>query len=365
MPLKNVLIVDDEEDLTWSISKHLSKDKDSYTLHAVNSASDALDLLKKTEVELVISDIRMPQISGLDLLLKVRELYPETKVIIMTAYGSSEIQDEANKRGCFKYIEKPFEINELRQMILDNVKEKKGFEGRISDFQLSDLIQMNCLGRLTNAINVETAGQNGTIYFEDGNIVHAKNGKLVGEDAFYEILSWQGGSFAINKREQANEETIFKGWQSLMLEGLRRKDEEAEQEVDPEQQLRTEISTLLDQFLQAKGIHLLMVFDEKGKLYEHKVREEYKDEYEIELLAEQVEKLMAQEAELAAVLNRDEKREFTIEYENGLFKLTWLPDSDMYLLLLADHTANFGLLRIETKKNIRTLGSLIENRPQK
>lgn len=358
MPLKNVLVVDDEEDLTWSIAKHLSKDKDHYKLTAVNSAADALDVLKKKDVELVISDIRMPEISGLDLLLKIRENYPATKVIIMTAYGSSEIQEEANKRGCFKYIEKPFEINKLRQMILDTVEEKKGFEGRISDFQLSDLIQMNCLGRLTNAINVETGAKKGAIYFEDGNIIHAQVGDESGEEAFYEILTWQGGSFTINRGAKAEQETILKGWQSLMLEGLRRADENREKaassEISREQQIQ-HIEELLKKFITTKGIHLLVVFDADLKPFVVELNKKYKSKYNSDQIADHIEKLLKQEQSLAGLLEMKDKKELTIEYADGLLKLTWLPENKGFLLLLADSTSNFGLLRIETKKYLKSL----------
>lgn len=358
MSLKNVLVVDDEEDLTWSIAKHLSKDKEQYKLTAVNSAADALEVLKKKDVELVISDIRMPEISGLDLLLKIRENYPDTKVIIMTAYGSSEIQEEANKRGCFKYIEKPFEINKLRQMILDTVEEKKGFEGKISDFQLSDLIQMNCLGRLTNAIVVETGKKEGSIYFEDGNIIHAQVGSAVGEDAFYEILTWQGGRFAINRGAKAEQETILKGWQSLMLEGLRRADEireKAANRVESRESRIAKIKELLSRFIETKGVHMVVVFDSDVKPFVVEMNNRFKNKYKIDEIAQLVEKLLKGEKALAGLLEMMDKKELTFEYTDGLLKLTWLPDDLGFLLLLADQTSNFGLLRIETKKYMKSL----------
>lgn len=362
MPLKNVLVVDDEEDLTWSISKHLSKDKDYYNLNAVNSAADALDLLKKKTIELVISDIRMPEISGLDLLLKIRENYPDTKVIIMTAYGSSEIQEEANKHGCFKYIEKPFEINELRQMILDAVAEKKGFEGKISDFQLSDLIQMNCMGRLTNAITVQTAEQKGVIYFEDGNIIHANVGDLEGEDAFYEIISWMGGEFSINKGAKAKKETIVKGWQSLMLEGLRRSDEHNKNDkINPADIRKEQVIELFSKFINTKGIHLIALYDKDGKPFVTEVHNDYKKKYNLDEISSQINEIIKQEKKLGSLLGLSTKREFTIEYNEGLLKLTWLPDDKEFLLLLADHTSNFGLLRIETKKYLKALGTAFSN----
>src|SRR5512136_3432974 len=93
---KKVLIVDDEETLKWSMSKSLSKDKDKYEVIIANNGKEALTLLKDNKIDLVISDIRMPDINGLDLLVKIKKEYPETKVIIMTAYGSPDVQKEAN-----------------------------------------------------------------------------------------------------------------------------------------------------------------------------------------------------------------------------------------------------------------------------
>ncbi len=358
MSLKNVLVVDDEEDLTWSIAKHLSKDKDKYNLNTVNSGADALDLLKKKSIELVISDIRMPEISGLDLLMKIRENYPETKVIIMTAYGSSEIQQEANERGCFRYIEKPFEINDLRQMILDIVSEKEGFEGKISDFQLTDLIQMNCLGRLTNAISVDAGQKKGIIFFEDGNIIHAEVGNLDGENAFYEIIGWKGGQFAINKGAKTKKESIVKGWQSLMLEGMRRADEKTENAaVKPGDMRQQQVAELFSKFIKAQGIRALVLLDKDGRPFVTEVDEEYQDVYDTEKISREIKKLITQENKLGDLCGFRNKKELSIEYGEGLLKITWLPEENEYMLLVADHTSNFGLLRIETKKYLKALSS--------
>ena len=74
--LKKVLIVDDEETLTWSMSKSLSKDRDKYEVIVANNGKEALNLLKTNKIDLVISDIRMPDINGLDLLVKIKKEYP-------------------------------------------------------------------------------------------------------------------------------------------------------------------------------------------------------------------------------------------------------------------------------------------------
>jgi len=221
------LIVDDEETLTWSMAKSLSKDRDKYEVMIANNGREALGLLKKDKIDLVISDIRMPDINGLDLLVRIKMEHPQTKVIIMTAYGSSDVQKEANRRGSLFYIEKPFEINDIRKIIIDLIGKKKGFQGKVFDVQLTDIIQMNCLGRLTTALVITRNGEKGVIYFNEGEIIHAECGEKKGSDAFYRILSWDEGEFISNIGFIPPVQTIFQSWEHLLVEAMRRTDDKA------------------------------------------------------------------------------------------------------------------------------------------
>jgi len=223
--LKKVLIVDDEETLTWSMSKSLSKDKDKYEVIVANNGKEAVNQLKKSHIDLVISDIRMPDINGLDLLVHIKKEYPYTKVIIMTAYGSSDVQKEANRRGSLYYIEKPFEINDIRRIVIDLIGRKKGFRGRVVGLQLTDVIQMNCLSRLTTALTITRDGEKGMIYLNEGEVIHAECGEQKGTDAFYYILSWQEGEFISNIGVTPPLQTIYQNWEHLLVEAMRRNDE--------------------------------------------------------------------------------------------------------------------------------------------
>lgn len=122
---KNILIVDDEEDLTWSISRRLSRDNDSIKVLCANSGKSALDILSHNAIDLLITDLRMPEINGWELLEKIKEKYPETLVIVMTAHGSIEVIDALNRWGKAGYIEKPFDMNDLRKLVYAFLKEKE------------------------------------------------------------------------------------------------------------------------------------------------------------------------------------------------------------------------------------------------
>jgi len=223
--LKKILIVDDEETLTWSMAKSLSKDREKYEVFIANNGREALNLLEKNKIDLVISDIRMPDINGLDLLVKIRKEYPQTKVIIMTAYGSSDVQKEANRRVSLYYVEKPFEISDIRKIIIDLIGKKKGFRGKIFGLQLTDIIQMNCLSRLTTTLIITRDGERGIIYLNEGEIVHAECGEHKGTEAFYKILSWQEGEFISNIGTTPPIQTIYQNWEHLLVEAMRRNDD--------------------------------------------------------------------------------------------------------------------------------------------
>lgn len=362
--IKRVLVVDDEDDLTWSISKHLAKDKGKYELISVNSGIKALEVLSQLPVKLVISDIRMPEISGLELLSRIRESYPATKVIIMTAYGSSEAHDEANLRGCFKYIEKPFEISDLRQLILEAIEEKKGFMGTISDFQLSDLIQMNCLGRMTTALHIKAEDNEGEIYIGDGNIVHAQCGEKEGEEAMFEMLAWEGGNFSTERGKRTPKETIIKGWQSLLLEGMRRVDEAKPGRATiglKISEAQAETTKVLEDIVSVNHIILATVFDPEGFPVASKVTQRSPRHYAIQELTPIISALIKQVDTVGEELKIHLPRSISIEFEEAMLKIDRIQSRKEFLVILADKRINMGVLMVEAKKNLRKLSKILES----
>jgi CheY-like chemotaxis protein/predicted regulator of Ras-like GTPase activity (Roadblock/LC7/MglB family) len=360
---KRVLVVDDEDDLTWSISKHLEKDKNKYELICVNSGKKALEVLSQLPIALVISDIRMPEISGLDLLVKIKDFYPSTKVIIMTAYGSSEIHEEANARGCLKYIEKPFEINDLRQLILEAIQEKKGFKGTITDFHLSDLIQMNCLGRMTSALYVMRDENSGVIYFQEGNLIHAECDGLEGEEAVYEMLLWEGGSFSTKRGKKAPRETIIKGWQSILLEAMQRFDESKPDhtlEVTQNQDIvMAKTIQILNKITSVKGVFLVSVFDPEGFPIASRVSEKAPQEYSMNEVTPIVSNLIKQIDTAGEELKIENSKDVMIEFGAALLKITSVHGKKEYLVIMADKSTHQGVLHLESKKQLRQLSNIL------
>ena len=229
--LKNVLLVDDEPFLLDILSEYLERDKDRYKVLTAENGREALKILARQKISLVVSDVYMPEMSGIHLLGEIKNKYPDTPVILMTAYHTPQIQSEAEKSGCLHFIEKPFEMEEMRALVLDRMgKDDQGFVGTLKNIQLSDLIQMCCLSPISMAIRVKQEPMEGTVFIHDGDIIHAVCGGRTGEEAFYDILGWKHGHFETLGSRSVPERTIQKAWQSLLMEAARRIDEESAEE---------------------------------------------------------------------------------------------------------------------------------------
>ena len=110
-----IVVIDDEIKLLKVIKRAL--EIDGYEVFDFNNPFTALDFIKQREFDLVISDIRMTGMTGLDLLSNIRAIYPQKPVILMTAYSSVETAVTAVKLGATDYLLKPFELSELKEAI--------------------------------------------------------------------------------------------------------------------------------------------------------------------------------------------------------------------------------------------------------
>jgi two-component system response regulator AtoC len=109
-----VLVVDDEALVRWSLRERLAQDR--YTVLEAGTAAAALDQVGDA-VDLILLDYRLPDSDGLVVLRKVKELYPDTLVILMTAHSTVENAVEAMKLGAFHYINKPFNVDEVALLV--------------------------------------------------------------------------------------------------------------------------------------------------------------------------------------------------------------------------------------------------------
>jgi response regulator RpfG family c-di-GMP phosphodiesterase len=133
-----VLVVDDEDIVLKSIGNYLEMETD-YRILTYNSPAEALKAVSNVEVDLVISDYLMPEMNGIEFLLKVKEIHPLATRIILTAYADKENAIRAiNELGLFQYIEKPWDNEQLKLSVRNGLERRvlmKKLEENIRDFE--------------------------------------------------------------------------------------------------------------------------------------------------------------------------------------------------------------------------------------
>lgn len=226
---QKILLVDDDATMLDLLYRGLSVDQELYEVVCAKNAQEAIEFLERIHFPMVVADIQMRTLSGLDLLAKIRERWPHVKVILMTGTTSRQLREEIRRTGCLRLFEKPIRMAELRALIASELAAPaeggEGFAGRLTNIRLSDLIQMCCTSGISTVIQVRKNRTVGTIFIEEGEIIHAECGTTEGLSAFYEIFSWQSGSFETLGDVAVPKTTIDKNWQYLLMEGHRRMDE--------------------------------------------------------------------------------------------------------------------------------------------
>src|SRR2546423_3542694 len=113
--MANLLIVDDEPGMRQLLSHVFGRA--NHSVRAAENGAKALELLKQEPADLIVSDVRMPDMNGIELLRKVREFVPDAAVVLMTAFATVETAREAFKLGADDFIQKPFDVEELKLIV--------------------------------------------------------------------------------------------------------------------------------------------------------------------------------------------------------------------------------------------------------
>ena len=118
-PLGRLLIVDDEPLIRWSLGERLSGI--GYEVVEAPDGAHALEQFSDSEspVDLVLLDLRLPDTDGVTVLDKIKRLRPECRVILMTAFGTPERTSEALKRGAYRVVGKPFNLDEMVRLVAE------------------------------------------------------------------------------------------------------------------------------------------------------------------------------------------------------------------------------------------------------
>jgi CheY-like chemotaxis protein len=230
-----VLIVDDDPAVLELYRDLMGQLPSSPEIFTTTSGARALAMLKSEPFRLLLCDLKMPKMDGLQVLTIVRRRFPELRTVVMTAVHNEEFRSRAYALGVDLFWLKP-DTQQNMEMFLQCIEsllgrdEEGGFRG-VQSKSLMDLIQMECLSQSSTVLRITQGSLTGRIWISSGELIDAETDGARGEHAFRRILEWKSGTFENLPTEPNRERTITKPANALLLEAAQAMDEVAAPEA--------------------------------------------------------------------------------------------------------------------------------------
>ncbi len=221
--MKTILVVDDEKMILRLAAEALQSLGESFSVVTALNGKQAVQKLNAQSVDLVLTDLKMPVMDGYELLSHMSKNFRNIPTIVMTGFGSPEIAKRLKQKGVLHYIEKPFEMDDLKEKVSTVLTDKS--KGYIHGFTLANFLQAVEVEQKTTTLRIRSQGRVGHMYIDRGELVDAENDDgLKGEEAAIDILCWDNAE--IELRGSHNREcTINSSLMHILLEASKIKDE--------------------------------------------------------------------------------------------------------------------------------------------
>jgi two-component system OmpR family response regulator len=224
-----VLLLDDDVDLLDMYRQLLTQLPSQPEIYTATSGPRAMAMLEAEPFRLLICDLRMPKMDGLQVLSIVRRKHPELRTVALTSVADEQFRSRAYALGVDLFWYKPATEQEIKMFLecLESLlgrESEDGFRG-VQSKSLVDIIQLECISQSSSTLRITNGGHTGKIWIQDGEVIDAEAGDIVGEPAFHRILSWRAGGFESLPAEPSRPRTILKSYNGLLLETAQAIDE--------------------------------------------------------------------------------------------------------------------------------------------
>jgi CheY-like chemotaxis protein/predicted regulator of Ras-like GTPase activity (Roadblock/LC7/MglB family) len=231
----SILFVDDDKPLLEAVNRYLAAYADEFRLSAAHNGREAVRILETMPVDLVVTELRMPQMSGAELFVHIQKHFPAIPIIFMSGLITAEIKNKFQSRnGSPVFLTKPLNFNDLKAAIFAKVQASD--KGSINGVSLTSVMQYISLEAKTCVMTARVPGKKpGNIYFNNGEPWDALWENLRGKEAAVEIISWEKAEISF-KRLPPNgvKRTIKKELISLIVEAVKFRETKIAQEKPDE-----------------------------------------------------------------------------------------------------------------------------------
>ncbi len=262
--MKKILIVDDEPAVLFALSEALADRRRGVKVATAANGNEAVAILESEKVDLVVTDLRMPEMDGFELMAWLRRTFPQLPVIVMTAYLS-----ESTRLGAgLDVLEKPFDLGILKKRASDLLRES--VKGRVENISLSSFLQLLEIEHKTCTLHVASGEHAGRLYFRGGKLVDARipgdqTEGLKGQTAALEIVTWEHVDIEISDGCTVDGPELESGLRFLLMEGMRLKDERERHMPPPPLDISQETDAAIEALLSETGSFTRSKGDERAE----------------------------------------------------------------------------------------------------
>jgi CheY-like chemotaxis protein len=273
---KKILVLDDEAQFLELCQELLSTLPMQPEVRTASSGAHAIALLEAEPYSMLLTDLRMPNMDGFQVLAIVRRRFPSLRTVVMTGVSEDEYRNRAYAMGIDLYLEKPKTAQDIK-MFVDCIEsllareEAGGFRG-VQSKTLTDIVQMESLSQSSVTLKFTNGPFVGKIWLLNGDLIDAEMGDLQGEDAFKKIVSWKAGTFESLPADPKRERRILNSVQGLLLDSAQMLDELAAGEVPGSGGEKAKSASPLAELARHPGVEFVLTTDlgkGKGKQFEH------------------------------------------------------------------------------------------------
>jgi DNA-binding response OmpR family regulator len=218
---RSILLLEEYDALAAAISSALRKFAPKHFGAIARSLSDAEKFAADLAPELFILDVDPPWVGLTSFLEKLRATHPNARGLVIGAAIPGEISGQRGSSGALQFIEKPFDLagfGAAVQALLGPWREMEG-RGTLGALNVADVVLAHCAANSSVIVDLRSRNRTSEIHIAGGQVTHATTGKLKGEDALQELLSWSKSHFTERKLSGSARRTIT-DWQSVIAEAL-------------------------------------------------------------------------------------------------------------------------------------------------
>lgn len=221
--MNTILLVDVDPATLNTFSDLLKSQSSDVKILTAGNAKEVPNIITSAKVNMIIIDLKMPDNDDLQFLGYMSHDFPNIPVMVMTAFGTPEIEARIKALKTCQYYQKPVDMNALSEKIFEDLG--VGVGGQIHGIALSSFLQMSEMEKSTCRLKIRSEEGYGYLYLQKGELIAAETGLLNSEEAAFEIISWENAVIEIEKSGHKKKREIKMPLMNILMEGLRIKDE--------------------------------------------------------------------------------------------------------------------------------------------